>query len=121
MFGRVGVLYLLTIGFVSAQSTAIVRGEVTDSQGSPVIGAISRIENALTGFEKQVESNENGAFQITNIPFQTYILTTAKAGFAPSTQSVVLRTNIPQEVKIQLAVASQLTRVEVNATESTTL
>ena len=119
MHWRSAVLLLACIGFVSAQSTAILRGGLTDAQGSPISGGIIRLENALTGFSRHAVTADDGSFQITNIPFQTYVVTALKDGFAPSTQHLPLRTNVPQELKDPARPGSQLTRVEVNATEAT--
>ena len=117
MHWRLAALLLLCVGFVSAQTTAIVRGDVADAQGSPAVGAVVRLENVLTGFSRQVTTEENGSFQISNIPLQSYVITLLKDGFAPFSQPISLRTNVPQEIKIRLEVATQLTRVEVTATD----
>jgi hypothetical protein len=117
MHWRSAALLLVCIGFVSAQTTAIVRGDVADAQGSPAVGAVVRLENVLTGFSRQVTAEDDGSFQITNIPLQTYVITAFKDGFAPFSQPISLRTNVPQEVKIRLELATQLTRVEVTATD----
>jgi hypothetical protein len=75
MHWRSAALLLVCIGFVSAQTTAIVRGDVADAQGSPAVGAVVRLENVLTGFSRQVTAEDDGSFQITNIPLQTYVIT----------------------------------------------
>ena len=117
MHWRWAALLFLCIGFVSAQTTAIVRGDVADVQGSPAVGAVVRLENVLTGFSRQVTTEDDGSFQIANIPLQTYVITALKDGFAPFSQPISLRTNVPQEIKIRLELATQLTRVEVTATD----
>lgn len=121
MHCRLAAVLLVWVGFAFAQSTATLRGDVSDALGQPIAGAIVRLDNALTGFSRQVVTDANGTFQIGNVPFQSYVAAAVQDGFAPYTQPVSLRTNIPQELKFRLDVASQMTRVEVNASETTTL
>jgi hypothetical protein len=117
MFRREIAVSLLFLGCSWAQSTSTLRGDVTDTQGAPIVDAIISIDNALAGFSRQTVTAESGAFQITNIPFQTYSISVSKDGFAPSVQQLPLRSNVPQVIKIQLTVASQITRVDVSATD----
>lgn len=110
-------LLFVCISYLSAQSTAMLRGAVRDTGGAPVDGVTVTVENALTGFTAQGRTTNDGTFQITNIPFQTYVVTAAKEGFAVWTQGLSLRSNVPQELNISLVIASQMTRVEVSASE----
>ncbi len=92
-----------------AQSTASVSGKVTDPSGSAVPGARVTVVNAVTRFERAVESNADGAFVVSNIPFHSYEVRIEKVGFMPSSQTLSLRTNVPTvlEVKLQLASAAE--------------
>jgi hypothetical protein len=117
MSGREIAVFVLFLGCARAQSTATVRSDVTDSQGAPILDAIISVDNTLTGFSRQTLTRESGALQITNLPFQTYSLSVSQNVFAPSVQQLHLRSNVPQLIKVQLTVASQITRVEVSATD----
>lgn len=121
MWRRSIAALVCSCAFLHAQSTATVRGEVVDTQGAAIADAIVSLQNPLTGLSLQATTAEDGSFQITNIPYQTYLVAAAKAGFTPWTQQLALRTNIPQQIRIQLAVADQVTHVEVNASETTGL
>ena len=80
--------------------------------------ALVRLENVLTGFSRQVTTEDDGSFQIANIPLQTYVITgVARTDSRHFSQPISLRTNVPQEIKIRLELATQLTRVEVTATD----
>ena len=104
MSGREIAVFVLFLGCAWALSTATVRGDVTDSQGAPILDAIISVDNTLTGFSRQTLTGESGALQITNLPFQTYSLSVSKDGFAPSVQQLHLRSNVPQVIKVQLTV-----------------
>ena len=119
---RLGVALLcVSLSSASAQTSASLHGEVVDAQGSPIAGAAVAIENALTGFSHRTLTSEVGAFQLSNIPFQSYAVSASKDGFSQWNSSVSLRTNVPQSLRIQLGVAAQIMRIEVNASEYTTL
>jgi hypothetical protein len=117
MFRRGAVVFALSSFCAWAQSTATLRGDVNDIQGAPIANAVLSLSNPITGFSRQVITSESGAFQISNIPFQSYSLTVSKTGFSPYLQQLALRSNVPQAITIQLTVASQITRVEVSATD----
>ena len=116
----VTALFIVQAGLF-AQSAATLRGEVQDESGSPVVGATVTLENVLNGFVSQVSTSDAGEFRFTNVPFHSYSVSVVKDGFARAHESVALRTNVPQSIKIRLLIASQAVRVEVNATEATTL
>jgi hypothetical protein len=119
---RLGLaLFCLCLPSAVAQTTATLRGEVVDTQGSPIAAAVVSVENTLTGFSNQVLTSETGEFQFTNIPFQAYSVSAAKDGFSRWTGHVSLRTNVPHSLHIEMNVATQLMQIEVSANESTTL
>ncbi len=98
----------LSPAMLLAQSTASVSGKVTDPSGSAVPGARVTVVNAVTRFERSVESTAAGTFLVSNIPFHSYEVKIEKAGFVPSNQTLSLRSNVPTvlEIKLQLASAS---------------
>ncbi|HYP06808.1 MAG TPA: TonB-dependent receptor [Bryobacteraceae bacterium] len=119
---RLGAALLcVSLSSAFAQSSATVRGLVVDAQGSPISEAIVSVQNALTGFSSQAFTSDSGEYQMTNIPFQSYVISATKDGFSRSTQTMSLRTNIPQQLTIQLAVATQLMQIEVSASDQAPL
>jgi len=100
---------------VWAQATATLNGRVVDPSGAAVAGAEAVLENVLTGYRVRAETSEAGAFSIANIPFQDYQLTVSKAGFLEARRTISLRTNIPVEVTITLAIAEVREQVAVEA------
>lgn len=100
-----------------AQSTATLVGDVLDPAGSAIPGAVVRLSNAITGYSKQLTTGDDGHFQFINVPFQTYSLTVEKAGFAPRSQQVSLRSNVPFKLDVSLAISGQGTAIDVTASE----
>ena len=100
-----------------AQATATLSGRVQDPSGARVEGASVLLQNALTGYVAQVETDSGGAFKIANIPFQDYTLTVLKAGFAEKSQPVSLRSNLPVDLSIVLAIEEVSEQIAVTAFE----
>jgi hypothetical protein len=79
------------------------------------------VQNALTGFNREVRSQDDGSYSVSNIPFNNYVVLISADGFAASLNEVALRTNVPQTLSVQLSVAAHNTRVDVSAYESAAL
>ena len=86
-----------------------------DASGGVVAQASVSLHNSLTGYQKQIETEANGAFVISNIPFQDYVVTVRKAGFVETSQPVALRSNLPLEITITLPLEGVYQQVSVTA------
>lgn len=98
-----------------AQSAGVVRGTVTDESGAAIPGAVVAIANATSGYRQEVTTNETGRYTFLNLPFNAYTLVVTLPGFSDATAEAALRTNVPVEQNITLAVAGIGERVEVRA------
>ncbi|MFN2454976.1 MAG: carboxypeptidase regulatory-like domain-containing protein, partial [Pyrinomonadaceae bacterium] len=99
----------------SAQSSGIVRGGVTDANGASVTGASVAIENATNGYRQATTTDDEGRYTFFNVPFNAYTLRVSQTGFTDATQDVALRSNVPLETDVRLAVAAVGEQVEVTA------
>ena len=104
---RTLLLIALAATAAAAQTTALLRGVVTDEQGGALPGARVRVWKALTGLERVTITGGDGAFQIANVPLDTYALQAEIPGFAPYRGEVSLRTSVPVDVSIVLTLAAQ--------------
>ncbi|MCC7010303.1 MAG: TonB-dependent receptor [Acidobacteria bacterium] len=93
---------------VAAQTTATVRGVVTDQQGSVIPGADVRLRNGLTGLERTTTSDQAGAFAIANIPLEAYDLHVERASFSPYRQRIELRSSVPVSLTVVLPLSVQV-------------
>lgn len=107
--------FFLGSGLLWGQATATLNGRVRDPSGADVGQASVSLRNALTGFAEQAETDAGGAFSFRNVPFQDYVLTVSKPGFAEQTRNVALRTNVPVEAAITLALEEVSEQVSVTA------
>jgi hypothetical protein len=105
-FVVLGVLFAATNFALFAQSaTATLSGTVTDEKGGLVPSSIVKVMNTGTGFERTVNTNENGSFVVPLLPPSTYRVTIEREGFAPfEITEVVLNANDQKAVNIRLKV-----------------
>jgi Carboxypeptidase regulatory-like domain/TonB dependent receptor-like, beta-barrel len=64
-----------------AQSTASLRGRVTDEQGAVVAGAQIAVKNQATGEERSTVSDRQGEYLVPALPVGTYRLEVQTTGF----------------------------------------
>ena len=108
-FGSINVL---------AQSVGIagtVRGAVADRTGAAVVSASVTLENEFTHYKQVRLTDESGNFVFTDIPPAPYHLFVSAAGFQLSHWDVDVRSTVPIDTKIVLAVAAHQEIVHVRA------
>jgi len=96
-------------------NTAIIRGTVTDKTGAVVSGAKLRLTNSLTNYSQESTTDGQGAYRLVDVPFNTYKLTVESGAFEPETREVGIRSNLAQQVDVQLGVAPVRQEVNVSA------
>ena len=98
-----------------AQSAGTVRGVVTDVGDATVPGANVTLENGLTGYRREATTAADGRFTFFNVPFGSHAVTVVLPGFAVTAREVVLRSSVPIEIDLQLALAGVKEEVVVTA------
>ncbi len=99
----------------SAGTSGTVSGYVTDPSFAALPGATVVFFNESTGFTRTVTTGLDGSFLITNIPFNPYRLTISSPGFVTSSQIIQVRSLVPVNQNILLAIATSNTVVNVQA------
>jgi hypothetical protein len=125
MSGTRSLLSLLVVclfalpGAVSAQSgnSSSITGTVLDPSGATVANAVVTIHNSVSQFERSATTDANGKFSFSNVPFNPYHLTVTATGFAQFAEDVEVRSSVPAEVKVSLALAGAMTTVTVEGGE----
>jgi hypothetical protein len=112
------VLALLLPAVAGAQTVALLRGVVRDSQGLALPTAEVRLAKRLTAFERITTTSEHGTFQVANVPLDTYELRVEFPGFAAHVRQIDLRTSVPVEIEVVLDLAAQSTSVTVTPDEA---
>ena len=81
---RTFVVFLLASSIWTAypQSTASLRGTLTDSTGAVITGAMMTLSNADRGASRQVLTDGTGSYAFLQVPPGTYNVKAEKPGFA---------------------------------------
>src|SRR5262245_33227331 len=119
---------LLTSTALRAQTSGIILGQVSDSSGAVVVGAVVKAENIGTQFVRTALTNSEGAYLVLSLPPGKYQVTVEHAGFKTFSQSGI-SLQVGGSVRVDAAlqvgavtesvnVASEALRVD---TQSTTL
>lgn len=109
---------LLLAGPLLAQSnTGELRLRVTDPHGLGVRSTVELISQA-NDFHSTFLTDDGGMLIAKRLPFGVYRVRIEQAGFAPVSMPVEVRSAIPMEFTIKLAIASLSTTVTVQAADT---
>jgi len=110
-------LALCTAFTARAQNTtASIRGTITDEQGAVVAGANVTITNADTGDSRSDKANKDGAYAFPSIPIGRYALSATAAGFkAFQLKDIVVHVGDSLTLDAQLKVGATTETIEVVA------
>src|SRR5580700_841340 len=101
-----------------AQSTSgTVRGSVLDPSAASIAGAVVTIQNPVSHYTRTATTDGQGRFQFPNVPYNNYHLTATAAGFQSTTQDIDVRSALPLDMTINLAVGAETQSVTVEAGE----
>src|SRR2546426_2284746 len=113
-------LVLLTItlvvscsAFGQSLTAGTISGTVTDPNNAVVPNATVTIENAVTGYKQTANTGSDGAFRFNNVPFNNYVLTALAGGFSPAKQTLNVRTSVPININIPVAIGGAAETVTI--------
>lgn len=116
----VGMVFLAAALSVSSYGQLVlgnVSGTVTDTQNAAVAGARVEVKNTDTNLVVTATTQNNGLYQIPNLPIGNYSISVSKQGFATQIYStIIVQGNRTTTVDAQLTVGQVSTTVEVTAT-----
>jgi len=117
-------IILSTLSF--AQSTATLRGTVTDQSGAVVANAKVTARNEATGIERSTQSDSTGNYQLAALPVGTYTVDVNAPGMAAQTaKGVVLPVSqiVARDFKVGIQKSAEVVNVtgEAPAIESSTI
>jgi hypothetical protein len=116
LFFAVVLAVALSPAPVRAQSTGTsgsISGTVADPSNAVVPNATVEIRNPVSGFYRSTMTDSSGKFSLSNVPFNPYHLTVTDPGFAAYVQDIDVRSVVPVNLSISLAVKGASTTVTV--------
>src|SRR6266436_5013290 len=90
-----------------------LRLEVHDPHGTPVPSA-GELVSESNGFRRTFVAGSEGSYVAQDLPFGVYRLSLQAEGFAPWSDFVEIRSEVPVRVAVTLGVAPVTTQVQVN-------
>jgi len=113
------VCLALTLGCAfscfAQSNSGTVQGSVLDPSGAVIAGAVVTIQNPVSHYSRSAASDSQGKFEFANIPYNNYHLTAVAAGFQAGTEDINVRSAVPMELKISLALGKETQTVTVEA------
>lgn len=87
---------------IQAQTTGSLSGTVTDPNGSVVAGASVTLNNAATGQQRKITTNDRGVFNFDLVSPGTYVVTVENTGFKKSVASNIV-VSVSKETQLNIA------------------
>src|SRR5437016_4121011 len=113
------IAFLVVFVFVPvtlfAASAGIVHGTVVGPDNRPMSGVLVQLRNDVTGFKQDIATGTDGAYTFFNVPYNPYVVHVEVQGFAPVATAVDVRSAIPVEAPIKVAVAQLTESISVTA------
>ncbi|HKQ51100.1 MAG TPA: TonB-dependent receptor [Pyrinomonadaceae bacterium] len=110
------LLALFNFSSASAQTRiGTIQGTVKDPNGAVVPNAKVTVMQSVTRYNQATQTDDEGAFKLVNVPFNTYTVRAEAPGFEAGEQAIDLESNVPLDVDLALAVAGTAASVTVSA------
>ena len=90
-----------------------VQGLVKDPTGGVMQAVEVRISNPVSGFSRTTSTDAAGKYVFSNLPPNPYHLSVAAEGFQPFEKDVDVRSGVPINLDLALALAGTTTTVQV--------
>ncbi|MGC9952583.1 MAG: TonB-dependent receptor, partial [Bryobacteraceae bacterium] len=100
---------------LAQSSSGTVHGTVLDPSGAVIAGAVVTIENPVSHYSRSAVSDSQGRFEFGNLPANNYHLSAVAAGFQAGAEDINIRSAVPLELKIALALGKETQTVTVES------
>ena len=112
-------LYLFALAAINAYGQSVsggtILGVVTDQSGAALQGVEIKIVNYLTNFKSAAITNDQGAYRLNNLPYNSYHLELKSKEFSTLTRDIDVRNQVPLALDFTLKISDQRTELDVHA------
>src|ERR1043166_6496876 len=114
LFGLFWLILVVPWAHLAAQTTSVVYGTVTDSQGVAIVGATISLSGSM--LEDTITSDRTGSYGVAGLQPGTYTLRVSKPGLAAKTyQDLAVTVNRSLVVNVVLPVSAVREAITVSA------
>jgi len=113
IFSLAFIVSLSYIALGQSLTAGNVSGTVRDPNNAVVPNANVTIENAVTSYKQTTTTGTDGSFHFNNVPFNTYVLTTLASGFGAAQQTLNVRSAVPINIDVTLAISGATETVTI--------
>ena len=99
----------------SSGNSGSLQVTVTDQSGAVIPDATVELQNPVSGYKDSKVTDQNGFAVFHNVPFNPYHTTITSKGFNGTSQDVEVRSSIPVNLPVTLAIATSNTTVNVQS------
>jgi Carboxypeptidase regulatory-like domain/TonB dependent receptor len=111
------ILCLFALPLAAQFDTGTINGTVMDPSGAVVSHAKVTFTNLGTSVQKTLETDSDGNFVASGLPFGNYVVTANASGFSEAkSQTIALSVGATVHIKLALAVEARSESVEVTGT-----
>ncbi len=110
------LLLCAVLAFAQAEKGEL-RVLVTDPSGSPVQASVE-LASEVNQYNRTFDADAAGKVVAKRLPFGLYTVTISRAGFTTVEQLIDIRSALPKELKVELALGAVETSVTVSADET---
>jgi hypothetical protein len=114
-FFALGLILFVVAASAQLGNSGSIEGVVKDPSGAAIVNATVEIKDPVSGYLRTTNTNSEGAFRFTNVPFNPYHLSVTADGFAPFAQDVQVRSSVPATVEVALKIGTEATKVVVES------
>jgi hypothetical protein len=117
-FFNTGILGVLLLGSPASAQLIVstIRGSVSDPTGTAVTGANIKLVNAGTGIQREGISNDQGDYEIPDLPSGNYRVTVTRPGFKVfNVDNVILESTQIRRIDVKLELGAVTSEVTVRA------
>ncbi|MGA3043629.1 MAG: TonB-dependent receptor, partial [Bryobacteraceae bacterium] len=112
---KLALLLSLALSAFAQSNSGTVHGSVLDPSGAVIGGAVVTIQNPVSHYTRSATSDGQGKFEFANLPYNNYHVTAMAVGFQPGTHDIDVRSPVPMELTVSLALGQETQSVTVEA------
>jgi hypothetical protein len=113
VFVILSIFTFTAVAFSQEETAATIVGQITDSAGAVVRGAVVVVTNKETNAERRVETNEDGNYVVTPLTPGTYKIVVEHQGFKRYLQTITLNAKDRRPVVVVLETGSMTETVTI--------